>query len=210
MLDLEYKHSILFLYRMNLLAHFYLSDKKQSLIIGNFLGDFIKGKKALEGFSPLVVHGIRLHRAIDTFTDAHPTVRRSNQRLHADFGKYAPVLSDIFYDYILANEWQNYEKELSLPDFADFVYQTLYDNKKILTDKARFVLTYMKRDNWLLRYSTFKGIKRTLYGISKRSPYAGDLSIAVENLEQYEVAYKEEFDEFFPELIDFVKEFQKG
>ena len=56
---------------MNYLGHLCLSDDSPECIVGNLLGDFVKGRP--EGrFPPGVVRGIRLHRAIDGFTDGHP------------------------------------------------------------------------------------------------------------------------------------------
>ena len=62
--------------------------------------------RQLENYPPAVQAGIRLHRAIDTFTDQHPVVRRSTQRLReAGYGKYAGVISDMFLDHFLAHNF---------------------------------------------------------------------------------------------------------
>ncbi len=55
---------------MNYLAHAYLSFNMPDILVGNMISDFIKGKKQFDYPLP-VQKGIRLHRAIDTFTDTH-------------------------------------------------------------------------------------------------------------------------------------------
>ena len=65
---------------MNFLAHIYLSGTDEELTLGNFFADSLKGKSYLK--YPLgIQRGVVLHRAIDFYTDTHPTVRKSISRL---------------------------------------------------------------------------------------------------------------------------------
>ena len=69
---------------MNHLAHFYLAHPHEELMVGGFLGDFVKGK--LSGKHPHRIElGIRLHRAIDAYTDQHPIVKQSQRRFDPAF-----------------------------------------------------------------------------------------------------------------------------
>ena len=65
---------------MNYLAHLYLSGDIEDLMIGNFIGDAIRGDQ-YKRLKPAVQAGVRLHREIDRFTDTHNTVRRSKKRM---------------------------------------------------------------------------------------------------------------------------------
>jgi acyl carrier protein phosphodiesterase len=44
-----------------------------------------------------------LHRAIDTFTDAHPVLDKV-LKLHSRYHHYAGVIVDVFYDHFLAKK----------------------------------------------------------------------------------------------------------
>ena len=66
---------------MNFLAHIYLSGDNELITIGNFVGDGVRGNK-YKLYPKEIQIGIQLHRAIDTFTDAHPIFRRCTKRLH--------------------------------------------------------------------------------------------------------------------------------
>ena len=79
---------------MNFLAHIYLSGDDDLIKIGNFMADGIRGLDYLD-YPPKVQKGILLHRAIDTFTDAHPIFRKSKHRLHEKYGHYSGVIIDI-------------------------------------------------------------------------------------------------------------------
>ncbi|MEK7257992.1 MAG: DUF479 domain-containing protein, partial [Bacteroidota bacterium] len=108
---------------MNFLAHFLLSGKSEPLIVGNFLGDFLKNRE-VAALPETVRAGVILHRHIDTFTDRHPAVLQSVQRLRPVHGRYSPVLLDVFYDFILAKNWETYCSQ-NLGDFAAEKYEIL-------------------------------------------------------------------------------------
>src|SRR3954453_2663939 len=109
---------------MNFLAHLYLSGNDPEIMVGNFLGDFVRGRNLLERYKKNIATGIELHRTIDEFTDTHPIVAQSKNRLREKYRHYAAVIVDIFYDHFLAKNWSEYSSEL-LPDFADRAYQIL-------------------------------------------------------------------------------------
>jgi acyl carrier protein phosphodiesterase len=70
---------------MNYLAHAYLSFGIAEITVGNMISDEVKGRRILD--YPLEIqHGIRLHRIIDAFTDAHPATREAKEvfGLHTD------------------------------------------------------------------------------------------------------------------------------
>jgi len=109
---------------MNFLAHIYLSGNNEMVTIGNFIADGIRGKK-YSIYPKDIQTGILLHRQIDTFTDAHKTVRESTKRLHKNYGHYSGVIVDILYDHFLAKNWNHYSKT-PLADYVDDFYDTLH------------------------------------------------------------------------------------
>ena len=93
---------------MNFLAHIYLSGDDPELKIGNFIADAVKGKKYTT-YPQKIQEGIILHRKIDSFTDAHPIVKKSASRLFSKYGHYNSVIVDILYDHFLAKNWKAHE-----------------------------------------------------------------------------------------------------
>ena len=72
---------------MNFLAHSYLSGSDQKILVGNFIGDFVKGKQ-YENYDDSIQKGIILHREIDYYTDKHEVYLDSDIGLYelADLG----------------------------------------------------------------------------------------------------------------------------
>ena len=93
---------------MNFLAHIYLSGDNPRVMVGNFIGDFVKGRNLLQQFDGEVALGIELHRSIDFYTDHHPVVKQSKTRLWQGYRHYAAVLVDVFYDHFLSRYWEQY------------------------------------------------------------------------------------------------------
>ena len=180
---------------MNFLAHLYLSKHAEELMIGNFIADAVKGKN-FEAFSPGVIQGIKMHREIDTYTDAHLITKQSAARLMPRYRKYAGVLVDVFYDHFLAANWEQYHHE-SLPNFADKVYQLMHLNLNSLPPKSQYLLPYMIKNNWLLNYSKIEGIQRTLSGMANRTSFVSNMQFATEELELYYQEFDQEFKLFF-------------
>ncbi|WP_306350822.1 ACP phosphodiesterase [Flavobacterium sp. '19STA2R22 D10 B1'] len=183
---------------MNFLAHIYLSDNNPMVEIGNFMADGIRGKQ-LDQFDPEIQKGIILHRAIDTFTDAHPLFRQSTKRLHANYGHYSGVIIDVFYDHFLAKNWSNYSN-IPLQNFAAKFYRTLDDHYPILTAKTQNLLPYMKQENWLYIYHTVDGLKHILTQMDSRTKNTSKMRFATTELVEFYDDFEKEFTEFFEEL----------
>lgn len=184
---------------MNFLAHFYLSGTNESFILGNFLGDFVKGKK-YQDYPEDIAQGILLHRSIDHYTDHHPVHRQSKRRLGERYGHYAGVAVDMFYDHLLAVNWDSYSS-VSLRDYSQYVYGILQDRQALFPEKARYVLKYMAEQNWLYHYQQLEGIQRALGGISRRTSFTSGLERASLDLEAQFSEFQDDFNLFFPKII---------
>lgn len=186
---------------MNFLAHIYLSGKDKDVIIGNFIADGIKGKR-YEKFPPSIAKGILLHRGIDSFTDAHPTVHQSTARLHKNYSHYSGVIVDILYDHFLAKNWSTYSDQ-PLDEYVQEFYELLHVNFTTLPARIQKMMPYMIADNWLLSYATVEGIGKILEQMNVRTKGVSKMNLAVAELEEYYDEFEAEFTSFFEELIAF-------
>ncbi|MBK5285263.1 MAG: acyl carrier protein phosphodiesterase [Bacteroidia bacterium] len=185
---------------MNFLAHFYLTRGLEEIIVGNFIADFIRSSQQ-ENLSPLVKKGIIIHHSIDRFTDDHPVVRESRKRLRERYKKYSVVITDIYYDHFLAANWNQYSEQ-PLAQFSSDVYSLLKKHEHILPDHAKYVFQYMSLNNWLLSYADVEGIDKALKGLSQRAKFNSGMEHAAEDLQKHYPEFRNEFDQFFPELIN--------
>jgi acyl carrier protein phosphodiesterase len=183
---------------MNFLAHIYLSGDNDLVKIGNFMADGIRGKH-FKTFPLEIQRGIVLHRAIDTFTDAHPVFRTSTKKLHKRYHHYSGVIVDVFYDHFLSKNWTRYSDQ-NLDDYIQRFYQNLDDNKDILTEKTIYLMPYMIKQNWLLSYQTISGIDGILTQMDGRTKNKSKMRFASEELQEYYLEFEQEFTIFFEDL----------
>lgn len=189
---------------MNFLAHIYLSGNNNLVTIGNFMADGIRGE-TYKKYPIAIQKGILLHREIDTFTDAHPIVRKSTKRLHKNYGHYSGVIVDILYDHFLAKNWNDYS-DVALEDYVESFYVELEDHFEILPLRIQRLMPFMIADNWLLNYSKIEGIQRVLDGMNRRTKHKSKMNEATKELKTFYNEFEEEFTLFFKELIPFSKE----
>ncbi len=188
---------------MNFLAHFFLAYPHKGHIVGNFIADFVKGKKYLN-YPQDIQEGIIMHRKIDTFTDTHPTVKQSIKKIREEQGKFSPVVIDMFYDYFLAAYWENHSPKIKLETFTFEIFQVLDQYSTLFPERVQAFYPYMKNGNWLLRYATVRGIGSSLKGLYKRTGGISNMHLGEQTLRNYYKELKADFEAFFPELEQYV------
>lgn len=183
---------------MNFLAHLYLSGDNPDLLLGNFLGDLVRNRD-LPALPVTVQEGIRLHRFIDSFTDQHPMVRLGTTRLRPLHGKYAPVVLDVLYDFVLSQNWDRYHSE-PLDTFRAGVYRQLLERKNLVPPRLQERLELMVADDWLRHYSSEEGLNAVFERMKHRVSRPDLLANATHTFMAHYPVFEAEFHVFFPEI----------
>lgn len=183
---------------MNYLAHAYLSFGHPGILAGNMISDFVKGKKQYD-YPPLVQHGIRLHRMIDSFTDAHPATREAKIYFKPVAGLYAGAFIDVVYDHFLALDPLQLD-ESGWESFAQLTYSQLAANTKLFPERFAAMFPYMRSQNWLYHYRFTSGIERSFEGLVRRARYLEHASPAFAIFIQHYEALRNCYVNFFPDV----------
>lgn len=191
---------------MNYLAHLFLSDGTPASLIGNLLGDFVKGS-AVNLYPQEIRNGIDLHRKVDRYTDCHAIVRSSTSLVCAERRRFAGVLVDVFYDHFLAKHWLEYS-EIPLRDFSRRVYQVLQDSRDILPESLKQTIPIIIARDLLCSYREIGGIDIALNRMSLRIKRTNNLAGGIEDLTANYQQLESDFRAFFPDLINYVKKIQ--
>lgn len=187
---------------MNYLAHIYLSGNHEEILVGNFIGDYVKGFE-LGRYPEMVRKGIMLHRHIDSFTDTNLIVRRSKSRIMEKYHKYSGIIIDIFYDHFLVNTWNDYSS-VPINDFVLQVHGVLMRYVDTLPEGVRLFLPSFIKNNWIQKYSTIEGIEDVLHRMSSRTTLPEETDFAIHVLRNEYDKLGVEFSAFFPSLINYV------
>lgn len=183
---------------MNWLAHLYLSPPDPVWRLGNLLPDFLPSgqhAEANEAFQP----GMTLHRFIDQYTDAHPIVRQSCQRIPPPFRRFAGVLVDVFYDHFLTQQWTRWS-DVPLEEFIADFYASIEVHHRELPELALTRLRQIRDNDYLTSYAHRDGIERVLQRLGSRLRRPFPLHDAMTIFDRQHQALEGDFDSFFPSL----------
>ena len=159
---------------MNFLAHLYLARGDDDLMLGALLGDFVKGPRALWSYPFAIREGIRLHRRIDKVTDTSPQIKLLKKKFPKEFRRYAGIVTDMAFDYELANDWEN-QSDISLEDFDREVREILGRHPELLPQKLTDFMSYADRRGLFANYRSEEEMLFSLSGMGTRLKRANPL-----------------------------------
>lgn len=184
---------------MNYLAHAYLSFNNPEILAGNMISDYIKGKKQFD-YPPAVQKGIKLHRAIDNFTDTHAATQELKSFFRPQYRLYSGAFADVVYDHFLANDTQQFSTEKDLQQFAAGTYHLLDGFTDIFPPAFQKIFPYMKQYDWLSNYRHTWGIEKSFGGVVRRAAYLTESEKAFEIFNTHYAAMQVCYNAFFPDI----------
>jgi len=204
---------------VNLLAHALLAcstledstleDSTGLECTGALMADYFTGQNLL-AYPPGIQTGIRQHRDIDAFTDHHRVFREYRQAIAtAGAPRFTSgILADIFWDHVLASEWDSWGKPLCGQDLEPFcagVYARLGKTRAYHSPGFARAYPWIVGMSWLSSYARRDGIQRTLMGLAGRMSGGGVLNGCVRIMDELDGPMRRGFSVFWPELVGFAK-----
>lgn len=183
---------------MNYLVHLYLSDPAPEVRLGNLLGDWVKGRLEPQAWPAGVLLGLQQHRTVDRISQNSPAVRRSKARIDDRFGILKPVMVDIFYDHILAADWDDFYQQ-PLDKFTPGIYQLFHTYPHLLPDTFRPISERMATHDWLVSYRQKETVPLVLRKISERLKRANILGEGAGELFRDRDGFRDDFENFIQE-----------
>jgi acyl carrier protein phosphodiesterase len=188
---------------VNYLAHTLLADHDADLEVGGILGDFVRGRPD-PSLPEQLRAGIGLHRAIDSFTDAHAEVRAARGLFERPWRRYAGILLDVWFDHCLARDfalWSN----MPLKAFSERLRERLAARAVLLPAPMRQFAAYMGRHDLPAAYADPQVISQVLAGIGTRLSRPNPLHRALPVLRARDAELTRCFEAFFPQLQAFAR-----
>jgi len=185
---------------MNYLAHLHIAEHCDSNLLGNLLGDFVKGRLS-DQYNDEIVQGIRLHRWVDAYTDKHHLMNDAKAHFSTSTRRFSPIALDMFWDHCLAKHWNQFHTS-SLSEFVNSAELLVRrDHSSNLPERYLRVTENMWNGRWLESYSDIDNIQYALQRMSSRSERMKPLANCYETLD---VSYKEleaVFFELYPDVL---------
>lgn len=189
---------------MNFLAHTLLAFDEPELLVGQFCGDFVRGRD-LTRFPTRIAQGIRLHRHVDVFTDRHAAVIAAR----AGFGerrRFAGIILDVWFDHCLARDWSRFSG-LSLDTHAHRVSTVLADHSSMLPASAQRFAGFLQREALFQAYLSPQAVVDTLARLAMRSSAMQPLALGMRDLIDHQAGMDHAFEVLWPELQQSASQF---
>ena len=190
---------------MNYLFHLYLSDPDPGAMVGNMMGDFVKGRLEEYDYPARIMFGLKQHRQVDSYADRSSAFQSSRQRIAPEFGYFRSIMVDVFYDHLLASNWDRHHN-LSLEQFAAQAYRHLEKNFELLPAELQQITPRMIRRNWLVSYRDLDIIETVLTRIDQRIKRPTPLANGLNQLKQHYTELASDCDKFINQARNFLQE----
>lgn len=183
---------------VNFLAHSLFGFNNSELIAGQFCGDFVRGSD-LSRFPQGVEQGIRLHRYLDRYTDAHPSLNAARQGMQDVPRRFSGIVMDVMFDHYLARRWDQVS-ECSLEHHEQRVLDALNRHEVHFPQPLKRFMLVLERESILQGNVHLESIELTLARIASRSTRFAALALNKEQLAPLRDALVDPFNTFYPEL----------
>lgn len=183
---------------MNYLGHIYLSGENELLMIGNFIGDYVKGNR-YNNYPDPIRQGILFHRVIDHFTDQNEHWLAIREMLRPFYKRYAGVVADIFIDHFLAKNWNLYSDTL-LTWYAKWAYAVFLCHHHYLPDRVQEFLPYLIQHRRLQSYAYIEGLEMSLRIMSFHTSLPENTKAVIEKLKANYELFAQHAESFLNEI----------
>lgn len=185
---------------MNYIAHIHIAEHTNTSMLGNFLGDFVKGSD-LQYLPAELELGIRLHRSVDVFTDQHPAIIELKNAFPANIRRMAGIAIDIYFDHLLLNHWKKFSNKDYQQTLACF-YQELHACALAISPRYAILRESLLTEQWLEHYIDVDTCQRAFKSIEARLHNRVSFALqASEFLRQKQQQANQVFLIFYPELL---------
>lgn len=185
---------------MNHLAHLWLAGRDDGMMTGAILADHSRG--AIDPAWPRgVADGVRLHRRIDGWTDAHALQADARALFEPPLRRYAGIVLDVWFDHLLARDFEALTGH-PLRAFCDEAYATLLagDTPDLPPAHHGFV-TRLARHDGLFAYTDVDHLDGVYAHIGRRLARANPMASALPVVVALERPLSRIFAAFWPALV---------
>jgi acyl carrier protein phosphodiesterase len=181
-------------------------------ISGNLLGDFAKGDPSGR-YPDDIVQGIKLHRFVDGYTDAHPCMKNAKCLFPQHLRRFAPIALDMFWDHCLASCWSEFSSQGTLSEFVTSAECNVRERYAQTEKNVNYPESYVRvtermwQYNWLESYARLEVIELALERMSQRSRRMAKLAECFTYIQQNYDELMDLFGQLYPDVLEASEEF---
>jgi acyl carrier protein phosphodiesterase len=189
---------------LNYLAHLFLAQRNPHSLVGNLMGDFLRGVK-VKDLPERIARGVHNHLAVDRYTDSHACLKPLKAGFSAQRRRFAGIIIDVVFDHFLIKHWRNYSRE-NLASFTAYCYESFTELRNAMPPAMQHKVAWMIQYDLLNSYAELEGVGNALNGISRRIRFENHLAGAIDEVARNYQALELGFEEFFTPLCEHVRD----
>ncbi len=166
------------------------------------ISDYVKGKKQFD-YPAAIQNGIKLHRAIDDFTDTHAATSEIKKFFKPAYRLYAGAFTDVVYDYFLANDTNQFSSPEELKKFSENTYLLLKPQSAHFPEKFAAMFPCMQAQDWLYNYRSHNGMQKSFGGLARRAKYITETDTAYAIFLTHKNDIRIWYETFMPDVKNF-------
>lgn len=186
---------------MNYIAHIHIGHHTQTSLLGNFLGDFVKGNIS-DKLPPCLATGVSMHRKVDIYTDQHSLVTSLRQKFPPSLRRVSGIVIDIVFDHCLLKQWHHFTQQTEWQVLERF-YQQLSEFDGIEQANFNRLSASLLQDKWLSEYKEPATCLRAFMSIERRLKHKIVFAhTAYDFVQTHQSLFDSTFSVFYPTLLD--------
>jgi acyl carrier protein phosphodiesterase len=183
---------------MNHLAHLRLASPAGDARLGGLFGDYVKGD--MTGRFPRAIEiEARLHRRIDSITDAHDFVREVKRVFPREQRRFAGIALDIYWDHLLLANWDALGGE-PFEVFEEQTYAAMREGRALAPEPLRSMTPRMIEARFLRACATMAGVERAVLRVAAGWAYGDRLALCAATLRELPGWVGEGFADFYRDV----------
>jgi len=183
---------------MNHLSHAVLSFPNNNMMIGQFLGDGVRGND-FENFESEIRAGILMHRWIDSNLDSFQFIQQIRAEIRGEVGLYSPVFIDILLDYFRAKHFDILGIG-KLKKFQDEWFSLLEPYQDKMSKRLLGYYQAMPKYHWFETYESLEGTQEVLKQMAMRLPKSDGLQVASKKIPEFASRFETGYTQFWNEF----------
>jgi acyl carrier protein phosphodiesterase len=183
---------------MNHLSHAVLSFPNKKMMVGQFLGDGVRGKD-FNYFEPEIRAGILLHRWIDSNLDSFQFIQQIRAEIRSEVGLYSPVFIDILLDHFRAKHFDTLGMG-KLKKFQDDWISMLLPFENQMSRRLLGYYQAMLKYQWFQTYESIEGTQEVLIQMAMRLPKSDGLRVASIKMPEFVTQFENDYLQFWSEF----------
>jgi acyl carrier protein phosphodiesterase len=183
---------------MEILLNAYFSYQHPEIMVGSFMGrGYVNNHH--NSFNSNIERGQSISLSIDTFIESSPICQKSIQLLSPIARKYSSKILRLYYDHLLARNWEQYS-DIPYEVFCSDVIEVLKNHNDVFPYKPKRIANRIIRKNLISSIRTINGLNEYIKDMTRYNSYNSIIQESIGDLVKNYDSFNKDFSLIFPEM----------